>query len=202
MIKVVLFDFGGVLTEGGKKGFIQSTIAHMVGLPPEEVDIGDLHYMMRRGRGTDEQFFGEINQRYNVHLTKDQFIASTHDLSERAEPVYALAERLRAAGIRTGILSNVFSMSARDLEKRGFYDGFDPIILSCDEGHAKPDPELYQIAIDKSGCAADEILFVDDQDKCLPPAHAFGMLTVQSQSPEQVVRDVTKVIREQNNIDI
>jgi len=200
MIKAVLFDFGGVLSQAGKKGFILKTVAELLGRPEDQVDIGDLHYMMRRGKGTDEQFFGEINRRYNAHLTKELFLANTHDCTVPSQDVYELAARLRAHGIKTGILSNVFGMSAQDLRERGFYDGFDPIVLSCEEGYAKPDPELYAIGVQRTGVAADEILFVDDQNKCLPEARRQGMHTIQALSPEQIVTDVTAYIKKHNHL--
>lgn len=202
MIKAVLFDFGGVLTEGGKKGFIQATIANLLGMPVDQVDIGDLHYMLRRGKGTEDLFFAEINKRYNAHLSRETFLASLEGHTLPSQQVYDLAAALRKHDITTGILSNVFGMSAQDLRDRGFYDGFDPIILSCEEGYAKPDVELYEIAMQKTGVLGSEILFVDDQDKCMPPAQALGMHTVQALDPDQIVADVRKVIIDQNGIDV
>jgi putative hydrolase of the HAD superfamily len=202
MIKAVLFDFGGVLTEAGKKGFILTTIANLLGRPEKQVDIGDLHHAMRRGKSTEAAFFGDINKRYGARLNKELFLANIRGFTKPSEPVYELAERLRAQGIKTGILSNVFGMSARDLQDRGFYEGFDPLVLSCDEGYAKPDPEFYGIGIRKTGVKAEEILFVDDQDKCLPEALAQGMHVIKAASPQQIVADVTAFIREHNHIDL
>ena len=202
MIKAVLFDFGGVLTEAGKKGFILHIVARLLGMPPDEVDIGDLHYMMRRGKGSDEEFFGQINRRYDAQLTKELFLSNVKGFTKRSDIVYDLAERLRANGIKTGILSNVFGMSAHDLSDRGFYDNFDPVVLSCEEGYAKPDPEFYHIGIAKTGVKPHEILFIDDQDKCLPEAQKQGMHVIKAVSPEQIVADVTAYVQEHNHIAI
>ncbi|MET1033492.1 MAG: HAD-IA family hydrolase, partial [Candidatus Saccharimonadales bacterium] len=178
MIKAVLFDFGGVLTESGKKGFVDSTIAELYDQMPGTFDIGEWHYKLRRGKGDDDAFFADLNQRFGKHVTKALFLDKTQTSFIPSQEVYDLAKQLREAGIKTGILSNIFRMNARALQEQGWYDGFEPLILSCDEGYAKPDPEIYEIAIQKTGVAAEEILFVDDQDKCMPPAQDRGFYTL------------------------
>jgi epoxide hydrolase-like predicted phosphatase len=202
MIKSVLFDFGGVLTEGGKNGFKGETLAELYGVDPSDMDIGDLHYMMRRGLGTEESFFEELNKRYHGNLTKEEFLEHTHALTTPAKEVYELAETLRAHGIKTGILSNVFAMSAEQLRREGKYDGFDPVILSCEEGCAKPDEKFYETAIARVGVKPEEILFIDDQSKCIPPAQKLGMRTIVAVSPEQIVADTKTLIRKLNGIDL
>ena len=199
MIAMVYFDYGGVLTEGGKKGFIGQTLGRLYGVPPETLDIADLHLMLRRGKGSERLLFDRLNQRYGKQVTKEMFLAATEFVVPSQE-VYDLAARLRAHGIQTGILSNVFAMNVPDLKQRGAYEGFAPLILSCEVGYAKPDPEIYQLAIAEAGVAPNEIVFVDDQDKCLPPAEAAGMQVVQAITPEQTVRDVTALIAAQNGI--
>ena len=202
MIKAVLFDFGGVLTEGGKKGFIGETLAGLYGVVPSEIDIGDLHYMMRRGKGTEEGFFEELNKRYGGSVTKEEFLKQAHTLTMPAKEVYVLAETLRAHGIKTGILSNVFAMNAEQLRREGRYEGFGPIILSCEEGCAKPEEKFYEAAIARVGVRPEEILFIDDQSKCLPPAQKLGMHTVLAESPSQIVADTKAFIRKHNSVDL
>jgi epoxide hydrolase-like predicted phosphatase len=202
MIKAVLFDFGGVLTEGGKKGFIAQTIAELLGIDPKKIDIGDLHYMFRRGQGTEEEFFQEVNKRYHGNLTKEMFLRRAHAFTAPSREVYELAEALRAHGIKTGILSNVFAMSADQLRREGMYDGFDPVLLSCEEGCAKPEVEFYLTAIARTGVRTDEILFIDDQQKCIPPAEKLGMHTIIAISPSQIVADTKALIHTLNTIEL
>lgn len=202
MVKIVLFDFGGVLTEGGRPGFIGSMVAALWDVPADQVDISDLHIQLRRGKIHDDAFFAELNQRYGGQVTKDMFLAYTSKYAAPSQPVYQLAERLRTKGIRTGILSNVFTMNAEQLRAQGRYDGFDPVILSCEVGYAKPDPEIYEIAVRQTGVAPGEILLIDDQEKCISSATEAGFLTVQAFSPEQIVSDTVALIQRENNIEV
>jgi putative hydrolase of the HAD superfamily len=202
MIKVVLFDFGGVLTESGKKGFIAQTLGKLYDMPASEMDVNDFHYSLRRGQAKDDQLFIELNARYGKQITKEMFLAEVHKTFVPSQDVFKLAEDLRRHGIRTGILSNIFAMNAEVLRREGWYDGFDPVVLSCEEGVAKPDKGMYTKAIKRTGVRPEEILFIDDQDKCMPPALALGMHTVLAISPPQIVSDVKRVLQEQNGIEL
>lgn len=200
MIKVVLFDFGGVLSKTGTKGFIQEKIAELYGRDPQEVDITDLHMDLRRGVSTDEDFFTELNKRLNGNVSKQIFLEKIHSAVEVSPKVYDLAARLRKHGIATGIFSNVFAMNADVIRKQGLYDGFDPVLLSCDEGCAKPDEEFYQKAVERTGVRPNEILLIDDQEKCMPPAEKMSMHVILATTPEQIVADTEALIATENGI--
>ncbi len=204
MIKAVLFDFGGVLTETGKRGYITGVIAAIFGLRPDEVDITDIHADLRRGKIEEADFFAAINARYGTaqkQLTKEEFVART-EIVELSPTVIELAANIREKGIPTGILSNVFGVNAERLQARGYYDGFDPLILSCDVGRAKPDKEIYDAAIQKLGVRPEEILFIDDQEKCTVPAEAMGMHVILAQSPEQIVADTKAILKTENGLEL
>lgn len=202
MIKYVLFDFGGVLSESGRKGFITNTLADLYEQNADDMDIGVYHAALRRGKTDDETVFRELNALYGKHVTKEMFLKKIHEGFEPAEVVYELAGSLRAHDIGTGILSNVFAMNAQVLREQGWYDGFDPVVLSCDVGYAKPDKEIYDIAIERCHVKANEILFIDDQDKCIGPAISLGMAVVQAFSPDQTAHDVREKVWQLNHIRI
>lgn len=200
MIRVVLFDFGGVLTEGGKKGFIGQMVAELYGAPESELNISELHETLRRGKTADDVLFGRLNERYGKQVTKEDFVRKTEEFSKPSLPVYKLAAHLRAHGIRTAVFSNVYAMNAERLQELGRYDGFDPVILSCYEGYAKPDREFYEIALQKTGVAAHEMLLIDDQVRCIEAAQACGMHAIRALSPDQIVADTEALLQKENGI--
>lgn len=201
MIKAVLFDFGGVLSEAGKRGSIRRIFGKVYGLDLDVLKIDDISQKMWRGQISDEAFMAEINRRHPELpvLTPDDF-RRYMDAFERCEPVYDLVLRLREAGFKTGILSNVYGIGVPPLKKGGFYDGFDPVLLSSETGYAKPEKEFYQMAVDKFGVQPKEIIFIDDQQVCLDPAKAMGMHVILAQNPQQIVRDVEKLIVKENGV--
>jgi putative hydrolase of the HAD superfamily len=203
MIKAVLFDFGGVLTEGGKVGGIQQDIAKMCGRSPEEIKVEDLHSQFLRGQISTKEYFEELNRRYPCAspITPEIF-NKVSNIYSRSLPVYDLADRLRNSGIRTAILSNMYSMSAGKLRADGYYDGFDPVVLSGDERMAKPDPAFFKLALDRLGMPGNEVLFIDDQERFRETVEATGMYFIVAVSPQQIVADTEVLILKENGIKI
>ncbi len=196
MIKAVLFDFGGVLSAGGQD--VKNTLAAMLGVDPDAVILDQLHEDYRRGLISTDEFFKDFGKKHHTHVTAEQFMASS-DIFNRSQPVYDLAMRLRQKNIHTGILSNIYPETAKVLKLKGFYNEFEPLLLSCKEHFAKPDKEFYEIALAKLNLKPENILFIDDQDKCLPPALELGMHVIKALRPEQIVKDTTKLIMQENN---
>ena len=70
--------------------------------------------------------------------------------------------RLRAAGIRLGIVSNSDGRVEQALEAAGLRDYFDVVVDSALVGVEKPDPAIFRAALDALGVAAGEALYVGD----------------------------------------
>jgi epoxide hydrolase-like predicted phosphatase len=203
MIKAVLFDFGGVLTKGGRKGYIGQLFSELYNVPLDQIEYGDLGLLFRRSNPKDDDaLFEKLSKRFNVQVTKEMFLERAHVDLVAVPETYKLAEELRSKGIRTGLLSNIFAMQAEVFRREGWYDGFDPIILSCESGYAKPERELYELAIEQLGLEPDEIIFIDDQQKCIGPAEEVGLHAILATDPEQVAADTKKLIREHNGVEL
>ena len=63
---------------------------------------------------------------------------------------------------KIGIISNAWSELPVALENWGIADAFDIVVGSGDEGIMKPDPRIYQIALDRLAVQPPEAVFVDD----------------------------------------
>jgi putative hydrolase of the HAD superfamily len=204
MIKAVLFDYGGVLTEGGKRDSALALINQFYGreLPRERYEV--LHLAMRCGELTTREFFGAIRDAYGSGraMTVEEWNNANAGSYHLSAPVYELAARLREAGMQTGVVSNIHAFEASHIRDLGGYDGFDPVILSPDVHAAKPDRAIYEAALGRLGVEPYEILFIDDQDKCLPAAQELGMLTLKALAPDQIVRDVSALIKRENGVEI
>lgn len=72
-----------------------------------------------------------------------------------------------------------------ELHKVGILHYFDPIILSGDYGYRKPDPRLFQLAIDALGAPAENILYVgNDMHRDIYGARQAGMQTLMFDSDQ------------------
>src|SRR5262249_44525341 len=93
---------------------------------------------------------------------------------------------LRAAGVRLGLGSNCSRLTRVLLPGWPFPGHFDAIVLSCEGGVAKPNPEIFRIAIEALGADSGDVLVVDDNAEFIAAAHASGMrgLTI-ARAPER-----------------
>lgn len=202
MIKAVLFDYGGVLSEGGGKHSLAQIIASLYGFEVGWDKLADLHNRLLRGQITTDTFFKELAVIHHSSkvVTIAEWDKASEDVFDLSAPVIELAAMLRQQGIKTGIVSNVYAMSADRHRQLGNYNGFEPVVLSGEVGEVKPDPRIYELALSRLGVAPSEVLFVDDQEKCLPPAQALGMHTILAISPAQIVKDITALFKQENGI--
>lgn len=86
---------------------------------------------------------------------------------------------LREAGFATAILSNGSpDMLASAVEGAGLAGAFDTVISVDEVGNFKPDPRVYQRAVDRLGVPAEAIAFQSSNAWDAHAASAFGMRVV------------------------
>lgn len=80
---------------------------------------------------------------------------------------------------KIGIIANQNLGSEERLEKLGLLKYIDLVITSAEEGVAKPDLRIFQIALDRANCKPEEAVMVGDRlDNDIIPANKIGMTTV------------------------
>jgi putative hydrolase of the HAD superfamily len=67
---------------------------------------------------------------------------------------------------------------------------FDGFVLSYEVGVMKPDPRIYQAAVQLAGCRAEECFFTDDIPEYVEGAREAGMKAAQFQSVAQLEGDL------------
>lgn len=78
-----------------------------------------------------------------------------------------------------GIIANQSLGSEERLKKFGIWEYIDVLIASAEEGVAKPDMRIFEIALEKAGCKAYEAAMVGDRlDNDIIPANHIGMYTI------------------------
>jgi putative hydrolase of the HAD superfamily len=79
-----------------------------------------------------------------------------------ADGTFANLERLRAAGLRLGVVSNSDGRVEAALTAAGLRDCFEVVIDSALFGSEKPDPAIFRAALEALGVAPNEALYVGD----------------------------------------
>ncbi len=73
-----------------------------------------------------------------------------------------ILELLRERGVPLGVVSNYGTHLLDLLPKLGIFDYFDFIIVSAIVGVTKPDPKIFEMAIEEAGVPPDQILYIGD----------------------------------------
>jgi putative hydrolase of the HAD superfamily len=111
----------------------------------------------------------------------DTVYAVFTDLANYAlfEDVVPALERLRGAGLRLGVVSNFEEWLERLLEELGVRHFFSVRVISGVEGLEKPDPRIFELAMERAGVSAAESVYVGDNPEFdVDPALAVGMFPV------------------------
>ena len=72
-----------------------------------------------------------------------------------------------------------------------FLDWFEGIVVSGEEGVAKPDPGIFQILLDRYALDARNLLFIDDSPINVEVAEGLGFHTHLFQSPQGLRQAIT-----------
>ena len=80
---------------------------------------------------------------------------------------------------KIGIIANQLPGTEERLQAFGIRKYIDVIAASSDEGVAKPDKRLFQIALEKADCAPEHAIMIGDRiDNDIVPAKEIGMRTI------------------------
>ncbi len=95
--------------------------------------------------------------------------------------------RLRRAGFKTGVLSNMHADMASFVHRRfGWLGSLDCLILSCEVRLVKPERAIYDRCVDGLALPPSEVLFIDDREVNVKAAKDAGLRALQFESIEQL----------------
>lgn len=122
-------------------------------------------------RGRETEFYRSVNARLVEHMglaAEDAELDDIHAMFEREvvyrpypEAVRAL-KAVRAAGYRTGVISNFTHRLPQVLEGLGLADLLDTVTYSFEAGAEKPHPKIFRTALARAGASPEHVLMVGD----------------------------------------
>jgi epoxide hydrolase-like predicted phosphatase len=191
MVKALFFDYGGVLADDSVGEKLSEHLASNLAIDSQAAwaMLGPLWHAYVRGKISEPDIWVSLGRQYGKPIppSKRDIWATWQTMPYFPEMVDFVRE-LKGEGYPIGLLSTTVVTTAKDIRVHGGYDLFDPVILSFEVGYAKPDPEIYTIAMQHlPGIRPEEVIFLDDREKCLVPARALGMRTVLVESPAQAI---------------
>jgi HAD superfamily hydrolase (TIGR01509 family) len=140
------------------------------------------------------EYPGEVRRllgEFGVDVSDEEllrFLDAEHDAWAPARTLaattHALLESLRDRGLKLALVSNAFDppdLLHRDLAQLGVAERLDVALFSSEIGRRKPDPLIFQAALDRLGVEPHAALFVGDTLATdVAGAAALGMRTCQA----------------------
>jgi putative hydrolase of the HAD superfamily len=191
--RALILDYGEVLCSRPAPGMIEK-MAALAGMEAgtfvsryleerDPYDRGDLHpadYWRKVVSGAAVEEVVDTLRRWDVEMW-----------SEIDTRMTGWIRRLRAAGFKTALLSNMHpDMAAHARRSFDWLRDLDGVTLSCEVRLIKPDRAIYECALDGLGLSPGEALFVDDRDVNVCAARDAGLAALRFQSVDSLRNDL------------
>ncbi len=97
---------------------------------------------------------------------------------------------------KTALLSNS-GAGAREKEQERYHfaEMTDLLVYSHEEGVAKPDRRIYELTCERLGVQPEEVIFVDDAEKCIAGARELGIHAILFRDTEQAIADIEAILQ-------
>ena len=194
-IKAVVFDFGGVLLRWDPRNLYSRFF-------PEEpqamedflAEIGFMEWNAQQDKGRPfAEAVASLSKQFphHAHLINAYQENWKESITGTIDGTVELLRMLKETGISLYGLSNwsaeTFAMVNHEFK---FFNLFDEIVLSGEVKLIKPEPEIFELFLQKIGKPADQCLFIDDSEANIATARKLGFDTVHFISPEHLQNEL------------
>jgi putative hydrolase of the HAD superfamily len=196
-LRAVIFDYGMVLS-GPPDASIQAEMLHRSGIPAAQAealywkhrhdyDRGDLN-----GLSYWQTILDEGGVAYPPELIAELAQLDARMWTSSNQPLVDWQAKLRAAGLKTAILSNLGDVVKESVVRNlPWVRNFDVQVFSYLLRVIKPAPAIYLHTLAALGTAPEETLFLDDLPANVEAARALGIIGI----PYTGVADLKQAIR-------
>jgi epoxide hydrolase-like predicted phosphatase len=207
-IEAVVSDFGGVLTTPLMGSFMALQDAHGVSVEhfgeamraAAAAEGGEIPlFKLERGEITEPEFLEILRDklepllghRPELHRFREVFF----DALDPNEPMIDLMRECKRGGHRMAMLTNnVQEWEPLWRTMLPVDEIFELVIDSGWVGYRKPEPQIYEITVERLGVPASACLLVDDLEVNCEAAREVGFTAVQYREPDQAIAEVRAIL--------
>lgn len=192
-----MFDLGGVLIDWNPRYLYSKVFADEGEMEDflATVTTSEWHIEQDRGRKIEdatalllsqypqhereiEAYYGRWDEMFGGPISGS--VEVLREVSGTGLPLYAL----------TNWSAEVFPLARRQYD---FLEWFDDIIVSGEEQMIKPDREIYDVLISRTGLNPATTVFVDDSHPNILAAEDLGFTTIKFKDPDKLRRELARL---------
>jgi putative hydrolase of the HAD superfamily len=199
--KLVIVDLGNVLIN------FNHWVAANKFVRASDRSLNDIYNMLfdspftksfEEGKVTSEEFFLAIKNELSLKMDYSAFLPVWNEIfyltSDNIE-VYQLVHTLKKK-YKVIVLSNINQLHFEYLKENfRIFDPFDKIVLSYEVGVRKPDPKIYQYALELFSVRPEEAFYIDDRLDLVEQAERLSIPATQFKSFQGL-----RLVLEENSI--
>jgi FMN phosphatase YigB (HAD superfamily) len=194
MHKAIIFDLGRVLIDFDFQRayhLLESLCPYPAAEIPKRLAPTNLIERFETGLVEPRDFVEQFSGILDLHLDYDQFCRIWSSIFTRTLVPESMLEGL-AARYRLLLLSNTNALHFEMLRQNHgpMLRHFHHLILSYEVHAMKPQPEIFQAAVERAGCRPEECFYTDDIRAYVEAARRMGMDAVQFESSDQLEREL------------
>jgi epoxide hydrolase-like predicted phosphatase len=197
-VRAVIWDLGGVILRT-LDWSRRSAWEDRLGLPRMQltrlVFESDTSRRATIGQANDDEVWNSLARTLNLDAPTAQQLRLDYFADDRIDSRLMEFIRQLRSRVRVGMITNAWPGIRRALETTfAIADAFDPLVVSAEEGIAKPDPRIYQRTLERLGIEPAQAVFVDDFEDNVAGARWVGMQAVHFTSTPQAISAVRALL--------
>ncbi len=205
-IRAVIWDMGGVILRTEDHTF-RTDLATRLGLDREGLERivfdGEVSERATLGQIGVDELWQDICARLQLPPERLAELQQGFWGGDRLDTELVDYIRSLRPKYRSGLLSNAWLDMRQVLQERmHILDAFDEVIISAEVGLMKPDPRIFQLAVERLGAAPAEAVFIDDFPPNVRAAREFGLNAIRFRDPAQARAELEQLLANRQEFSI
>lgn len=191
MIKLIIFDLGGILVPE-KKPEILEYVTKEIGCTKEQLEENLKEYdaALTKGEITLKEFYRKLLKRCGIEKDREEIVKKhveeyKRTSTKRSEEIINIIEDLKI-NYEVVALTNTEIEIGNYNKEQGLFQYFERAFLSTEMHMKKPDAMIFQKVLEECHVRADEALFIDDKEENTEGARELGIPCILYENPKQL----------------
>lgn len=192
MIKLIIFDIGGILIEEPSNTMMYKNIAKYIGVSEEEYENARKQYwnLATTGELSLKQLYEKVLKKLNKKMRAEDVVKKHLEEYDKIQKIrnpeiIKIIEDLKI-NYEVVALTNTERENGEYSRAHGLFQYFERAFVSTEMHMKKPYTMIFQKVLDNCNATADEALFIDDKEENTEGARELGIPCILYKNPEQL----------------